>query len=133
MIKTIFILRYLMNQPYRRKINSQLNKGERLHDLRRFLFFAHQGAIRQRHEEELTNQASCLNLITNAVVTWNTIYIEAALNQLRSEGHQISDEDINRLSPTRYEHVNPYGIYPFDLEKESKRGGLRPLRKPPKN
>jgi TnpA family transposase len=25
MIKTIFILRYLMNQPYRRKINSQLN------------------------------------------------------------------------------------------------------------
>ncbi len=91
------------------------------------------GAIRQRHEEELTNQASCLNLITNAVVTWNTMYMEAAINQLRSEGYQISDEDINRLSPTRYEHVNPYGIYPFDLEKESKRGGLIPLRKPPKN
>ena len=130
MIKTIFILRYLMNQPYRRKINSQLNKGERLHDLRRFLFFAHQGAIRQRQEEELTNQASCLNLITNAVVTWNTIYMKAAINQLRSEGHQISDEDINRLSPTRYGHVNPYGIYPFDIEKESKRASLRPLRKP---
>jgi TnpA family transposase len=133
MIKTIFILHYLMNQPYRRKINSQLNKGERLHDLRRFLFFAHQGAIRQRHEEELTNQASCLNLITNAVVTWNTLYMEAAINQLRSEGSQISDEDINRLSPTRYEHVNPYGIYPFDIEKESKRRSLRPLRKPSEN
>ncbi len=132
MIKTIFILRYLMNQPYRRKINNQLNKGERLHDLRRFLFFAHQGAIRQRHEEELTNQASCLNLITNAVVTWNTIYMEAAINQLLSEGYQFSDEDINRLSPTRYEHLNPYGIYPFDIEKESKRVHLRPLRKPPR-
>ncbi|MBE9045304.1 Tn3 family transposase [Pleurocapsales cyanobacterium LEGE 10410] len=133
MIKTIFILRYLMNQPYRRKINNQLNKGERLHDLRRFLFFAHQGAIRQRQEEELTNQASCLNLITNAVVTWNTIYMEAAINQLRSEGHSISDEDINHLSPTRYGHVNPYGIYPFDIEKESKRISLRPLRKPSGN
>ncbi|NET62067.1 MAG: Tn3 family transposase [Symploca sp. SIO2E6] len=33
MVKTIFILRYLQNQPYRRKINNQLNKGERLHDL----------------------------------------------------------------------------------------------------
>ncbi len=130
MIKTIFILRYLMNQPYRRKINSQLNKGERLHDLRRFLFFAHQGAIRQRHEEELTNQASCLNLITNAVVTWNTLYMEAAINQMRSEGYFFSDEDISRLSPTRYEHVNPYGIYSFDIEKESKRVSLRPLRKP---
>jgi TnpA family transposase len=133
MIKTIFILRYLMNQPYRRKINSQLNKGERLHDLRRFLFFAHQAAIRQRQEEELTNQASCLNLITNAVVTWNTLYMEAAINQLRREGHQINDEDISRLSPTRYEHLNPYGIYPFDIEKESRRVSLRPLRKPSRN
>ncbi len=130
MIKTIFILRYLMNQPYRRKINNQLNKGERLHDLRRFLFFAHQGAIRQRYEDDLSNQASCLNLVTNAVVTWNTLYMEAAIKQLRSEGYQISDEDISRLSPTRYRHINPYGKYQFDIETESKRTQLRPLRKP---
>jgi hypothetical protein len=32
---------------------------------------------------------------------------------------KLSNEDINRLSPTRYGHVNPYGIYPFDIEKES--------------
>ena len=51
------------------------------------------------------------------------------INQLRREGHSFSDEDIRRLSPTRYEHVNPYGIYPFDIEKESKRTSLRPLRK----
>ncbi len=56
--------------------------------------------------------------------------MEAAINQLRSEGYQISDEDINRLSPTRYEHINPYGIYQFDIEAESKRVQLRPLRKP---
>jgi len=56
--------------------------------------------------------------------------MEAVINQLRSEGHQISDEDINRSSPTRYEHINPYGIYPFDIEGESKRVQLRPLRKP---
>ena len=130
MIKTIFILRYLMNQPYRRKINNQLNKGERLHDLRRFLFFAHQGTIRQRYEDDLSNQASCLNLVTNAVVTWNTLYMEAAIKQLRSEGYQISDEDISHLSPTRYRHINPYGKYQFDIETESKRTQLRPLRKP---
>ena len=59
--------------------------------------------------------------------------MEAAINQLLSEGYQFSDEDINRLSPTRYEHVNPYGIYPFDIEKESKRVRLRPLRKPSRN
>ncbi len=48
LVKTIFILRYLESEEYRRRINTQLNKGETLHSLRRFLFFAHQGQIRQR-------------------------------------------------------------------------------------
>lgn len=42
-------------------------------------------------------------LETSAVVTWNTIYMEAVIEQLASEGHLESDEDINRLLPTRYE------------------------------
>lgn len=37
LLKTIFILRYLNNEDYQRRIGRQLNKGERLHDLRRFL------------------------------------------------------------------------------------------------
>ncbi len=55
-----FILRYLNSEDYRRRINTQLNKGEKLHDLRRFLFFAHQGLIRKRQDEDLANQSSCL-------------------------------------------------------------------------
>ena len=34
LVKTIFILRYLLHQPLHRKINTQLNKGEQLHALR---------------------------------------------------------------------------------------------------
>ena len=46
LIKTIFILRYLEDEAYRRRINRQLNKGEALHMLREFLFFANKGTIR---------------------------------------------------------------------------------------
>jgi TnpA family transposase len=113
---------------YRRRISNQLNKGETLHSLRRFLFFAHQGQIRQRHDEDLTNQASCLNLVTNAVVAWNTVYMEAAINQLKAENLPISETDIVHLSPARYEHINPYGKYRFDLAKNYYRRQLRPLR-----
>ena len=95
-----------------------------------FSFLLLYGTIRQRYESDLSNQASCLNLVTNAVVTWNTLYMEAAIKQLRSEGYQISDEDVSHLSPTRYRHINPYGKYQFDIETESKRTQLRPLRKP---
>jgi TnpA family transposase len=43
LIKTLFILRYLENPAYRRRINAQLNKGESLHALRDFLFAADKG------------------------------------------------------------------------------------------
>lgn len=68
LVKTIFILRYLDSEDYRRRITTQLNKGETLHSLRRFLFLAHLGQVRQRQSEDLANQSICLNLVTNAVV-----------------------------------------------------------------
>ncbi|MBI1881462.1 MAG: Tn3 family transposase [Chloroflexi bacterium] len=32
--------------------------------------------------EERVNQASCLNLVANAVIIWNTVYMTAVLEQL---------------------------------------------------
>jgi TnpA family transposase len=39
-----------------------------LHALRRFLFFTHQGQVRRGQPEDQANQASCLNLVTDAVI-----------------------------------------------------------------
>ena len=115
LIKTIFILRYLESEPYRRTINRQLNKGEALHALRRFLFFANEGIIRRRQEEAQTNQAQCLNLLTNAVMVWNTLYMERVLATLAQEGGRIDKADIALLSPARSAHLNPYGKFYFDV------------------
>jgi TnpA family transposase len=130
LIKTIFILRYLESEDYRRRINAQLNKGESLHSLREFLFFANRGKVRRKQEEEQTHQALCLNLLTNAVVAWNTVYMAAAIEQIRREGHPVQDADLVHLSPARYEHINPYGKYRFAVDEELNRTGLRPLRRP---
>ncbi len=130
LIKTIFILRYLESEEYRRRINGQLNKGESLHALRRFLFFANEGQIRKRQPEEQGNQASCLNLVTNAVIAWNTVYMGEAIRQLRDEGYEVSDQDLTHLSPTLYEHINPYGKYSFDASRPLDSTVLRPLRQP---
>jgi TnpA family transposase len=128
LIKTIFILHYLQSEEYRRRINAQLNKGEALHALRRFLFFANEGKVRRKDAEEQLNQASCLNLMTNAVVAWNTIYMMAALDVLTAAGYAVEGDDLVHLSPARYEHINPYGKYRFELEAEWSRTTLRPLR-----
>ena len=128
--KPIFILRYLLDEPFQRRIGAQINKGEALHALRSFLFVANEGKIRRRYDEEQLNQVSCLNLVTNAVVLWNTVYLSAVLDQLRTEDHNVDDGDVVHLSPARYAHINPYGKYRFNVEGEFHRKGLRPLRRP---
>ncbi len=130
LVKTLFILHYLESEEYRRRIQVQLNKGESLHALRQFLMFGNEGKIRRRQLEEQTNQASCLTLVTNAVITWNTVYMSATIEQLRTEGYAIADADITHLSPARYEHINRYGKYQFNVEEILNRQELRPLRKP---
>lgn len=129
--KTLFIVRYLASEEYRRRINRQLNKGERLHALRQFLLFANEGKLRRRHLDEQINQASCLNLMTNAVITWNTVYMQRVIETLRAEGHRIDDADLPHLSPARFEHINPYGRYVINVEAELSRTELRPLRPAP--
>jgi TnpA family transposase len=128
LVKTIFILRYLESERFRRRINTQLNKGEALHALREFLFFANRGKIRRKQEEEQVHQATCLNLLTNAVIAWNTVYMSAAISRLRIDGHPVQDADLAHLSPCRYEHINPYGKYAFEVSADLRGAKLRPLR-----
>ena len=68
--------------------------------------------------------------MVNAIVLWNTLYMEAALNQLRTEGFEVKAEDVARLSPLIYKHINFQGRYSFALSETVAQGGLRPLRDP---
>lgn len=107
---------------YRRRITRQLNKGESLHSLRRDLFFAHEGSVRRRHHDQQTEQALCLSLVVNAIITWNTAYLELALEDLA-----VRRGRIDHVSPALIEHVNPYGTYEFPVEAEYARQGFPPL------
>jgi hypothetical protein len=51
------------------------------------------------------------------------------IEQLKSEGWDIIAEDLQHISPARFEHINPYGRFQFDIQDKLK-GNLRPLRKP---
>ena len=129
--KTIHALRYLESEAYRRRIGRQLGKGEQLHQLRSWLMFGGDGKIRRKQEAAQTAQAGCLSLMTNAIVVWNTLYMQAAVRQIEeAEGEGVSEELLRHLSPARFEHINRYGRYRFDVERESAWRALRPLRQP---
>jgi len=54
-----------------------------------------------------------------------TLRLREALGRVSPE-----EEDIARLSPARYERINPYGKYRFEVEEGLSRSRLRPLRPP---
>lgn len=63
------------------------------------------------------------------MVLWTTRYIDAAVAQLRAEGHEIRDEDVARLSPLKHRNLNVLGRYSFTASTPAA-GSLRPLRDP---
>ena len=116
-VKTIYILRYLHEEDVRRRVQLQLNRGESRHDLARWLFFANQGEFRTGDYEEIMNKASCLSLLSNAVLVWNTVRMGEIVARLRAAGETVSDEDLARISPLAYAHVIPNGTYVFDRSR----------------
>jgi hypothetical protein len=87
------------------------------------------GTIHQAYRDGMEDQLGALGLVLNAIVLWTTRYIDAAVEQLRAEGHEIRDEDITRLSPLKHRNPNLLGRYSFTAWTPAA-GPLRPLRDP---
>jgi TnpA family transposase len=113
-VKTVYILRYLHDPVLRGRVQLQLNRGEARHRLASRLFFANQGVFRTGDYEEIMNKVSCLSLLSNAVLVWNTVRVTEILARLRSPGETIAPEDVARVSPLAHAHVIPNGTYHFD-------------------
>ena len=65
---------------------------------------------RQRYQE-IVNKASCLSLVSNAILYWNTIKIAETVVRLRAQGEDISDETLAHVFLLPFRHVLPNGTY----------------------
>lgn len=117
-----------MDDTYRRQKNRQLTVQESRHKLARDVCHGKRGTIHQAYRDGMEDQLGALGLVLNAIVLWTTRYIDAAVVQLRAEGHELR-EDIARLSPLKHRNLNLLGRYSFTAGVPVA-GGLRPLRDP---
>jgi TnpA family transposase len=109
--RTIFILDWRQNVELRRRVHAVLNKGEARNALARAVFFNRLGEIRDRGFEQQRSRASGLNLVTAAIVLWNTVYLERAAAALRGHGRPVDYTLLQYLSPLGWEHINLTGDY----------------------
>lgn len=105
------------------------NLQEERHGLAKHVFHGRKGELREAYHTGMEDQLGALGLVTNCITLWNTAYLDMILNQLRESGYPVRDEDIARLHPYWYKHINVAGHYSFQAQEL---GGLgrRPLRDP---
>ncbi|OSM08616.1 putative Tn3 family transposase [Magnetofaba australis IT-1] len=107
-----------------------LNKGEAKNALARAVFLNRLGEIRDRSFENQRYRANGLNLVVAAIILWNTVYLEHAVQALRDSGRKIDEQLLSHLSPLGWEHINLTGDYIWRQNKQVEQGKFRPLRIP---
>lgn len=63
--------------------------------------------IGKRYCEWQEERLGSAELVTNAGVLWNTLYMQEAVSWMRSNDEEIGDENIARLSPLMQRYIRP--------------------------
>jgi TnpA family transposase len=126
--KTLHQLQYIDDPNYRRGILTQLNKGESRNGLSDIVSYGKKGEMYQSYQVAQEEQLGILGLVVNAIVHWNTKYMEVALNVLEEKGFTINEIDVKHLSPLGSEHIIIGGKYSFIVPREIEEGKLRILK-----
>jgi hypothetical protein len=68
--------------------------------------------------DEIMNKATCLSLLSNAVLVWNTWHIQQTVQALWAQGHPVDDKDLARISPLSFRNILVHGTYDFsDIDR----------------
>ena len=114
--RTLFALDWMQNVELRRRVQIGLNKGEAKNAFARAVFLNRLGELRDRSFENQRYRASGLNLVVAAIVLWNTVYLERAVQALRDSGKDVDDTLLPHLSPLGWAIcIGRYNVFPVHL------------------
>jgi TnpA family transposase len=115
-VKTIFLCRYLRSEALRIEVHEALNVVERMNSIMGFIFYGKLGEISTNRIEDQKLAVACLHLLQVCMVYINTLIIQEVLSDPVWEG-KLGVEDKRALTPLLHAHLNPYGLFPLDLEE----------------
>ncbi|MFE0737980.1 Tn3 family transposase [Streptomyces sp. NPDC058855] len=116
--KTCHLLRLYDNPDYRSGIEAQSRLHKERSDLARRICHGIDGPFPDYYPG-LENRLGVLGLLLNAVVLFNTIYIQKIIEKLRAQGQDIPHNELRELSRLMYSHINMRGRFHFEMPTET--------------
>lgn len=117
-IRTMFLLRYINEIELRKTIQSATNKSEEFNGFTKWLFFGGEGIIAENIRHEQRKIVKYNQLVANMVILHNVENMTRILKTLAGEGQTITREILAGLSPYRTAHINRFGDYTLDLDRQ---------------
>ena len=98
--KTLYLLSYIDDPAYRRRILIQLNKGESRHSLARATYFGHKGEVRQRYRKGAGRATRSLGVGGQRHGPLEHVVHESSVRGDASAGHEDSARGCKTPLPT---------------------------------
>ena len=118
LIRTIYMLRYGMDMSLRRTVIHYTARRETWNSFGRNVFHGFGGTVKQKGPEKQDEIFWFLTVVQNAIVLWNALALEQAVDKSKSKGFKIEDEDLKHMLPVMVEHINFVGRFDFDLNRQ---------------
>ena len=116
-IRTGFLMEYLGSQELRQTIQSALNKTEAFNGFTKWVGFGSAGMIQNNNRESQRKIIKYNHLVSNCLIFYNVFEISRILQEYIQAGHTIEPEIISALSPYLTKHINRFGSYSLDLNR----------------
>ena len=103
-----------MNEDIRHEIQEGLNVVELWNGVSKFIFYGRSGEISSNHHKTQELSVLSLHLLQSSMVYVNTLMLQQILVDYDMLD-KLTDEDKRALTPLIYAHINPYGLFPLNL------------------
>lgn len=114
MLKSEFILEYMLDPHLRSRIRKGLLKVEQLHALARVVYYGNRGRVSAREIHDQVKSCSCLTLILACIVYWQSKEIASLMEEA---SFPVDTELIKTISPIEWSNIVLYGEYKLDPRK----------------
>ncbi|ABO60166.1 transposase Tn3 family protein (plasmid) [Burkholderia vietnamiensis G4] len=122
LFRTIFLIDYFTNPAFRSELQHVLNRGEAVHTVQRAIHIGKIPSELTKHHDSLAAVSSSLALLTNAVMAWNTMHMQRAVDQIEAmSGDALQAVALRRIAPTHLEGINLRGTFDFPIARYADR------------
>ncbi|MBV8887287.1 MAG: Tn3 family transposase [Chroococcidiopsidaceae cyanobacterium CP_BM_RX_35] len=96
----------------------KVNKSEAFNGFAKWVGFGHSGTISTNSRDEQRKIIKYNHLVSNCLIFYNVFEISRILQELIGEGYGIDQEVMGALSPYLTRHINRFGSYGLDLNRQ---------------